>query len=77
MAPIERRIQAFETRPATVDSSERDRRVAMLQHFSAINRFEGIAPSAVDERLFQLLAAGQVSKEEYLGICLADALGTA
>jgi hypothetical protein len=77
MTLLERRLQELETRPVTFDLAEQQRRAARLQHLSTINRFEGIVPSATDERLFQLLAAGKVSKHEYLELCLADALGAA
>lgn len=71
------KIQEFETRPASFNSAEQSNRVSMFRHLSAINKFEGITPSAVDERLFQLLAAGKVTKQEYLELCLLDARGTA
>jgi hypothetical protein len=77
MTLIEQKIREFETRPATFDSAEQTRRVSMFQHLSAINKFEGLTPSAIDERLFQLLAAGKVSKQEYLELCLTDTCGTA
>jgi hypothetical protein len=77
MTSIEQTLQALETRPATVDISEQRRRAFMFQHLSAINRFEGLVPSAVDERLFQLLAAGRISKQEYMDLCLVDARGVA
>lgn len=73
MTRIEQKLRTFETRPATVDVAEQNRRIDMLQHFSAINKFEGLLPSAIDERLFQLLAAGKISKHEYLDLCLSDA----
>jgi hypothetical protein len=76
MTLIEQKLQEFETRLATFNDAEQDSRVCMLQHFSAINRFEGITPSPIDERMFQLLAAGKISKQEYLEICLTDARGT-
>jgi len=75
MTLIEKKIREFEARPASFDSVEENSRVFMLQHFSAINRFEGLIPSAVDKRLFQLLAAGKISKQEYLDLCLMDARG--
>lgn len=67
---IESKIREFETRAPAFDSAEQNRRLAMLQHFSAINRFEGLIPSAVDERMFQLLAAGKISKQEYIQLSL-------
>ena len=45
----------------------------MFEHFSAINKFEGIVPSSVDKRIFQSLATGKISKREYLDFCLIDA----
>jgi hypothetical protein len=77
MTSLEYMLQTLETRPATVDSPEQLRRTALFQHLSAINRFEGLAPSAVDERLFQLFAAGRISKQEYMDLCVADARGAA
>ncbi len=71
------KIQEFETRPAAFNSAEQSSRTSMFRHLSAINKFEGITPTAVDERLFQLLAAGKVTKQEYLELCLLDAHGTA
>jgi hypothetical protein len=76
MNPLEKRIQEFEARPASVDAEREHDRVAMLEHFSAINRFEGLIPTAIDKRLFHLLAAGKISKQEYLDLCLSDARGT-
>lgn len=73
MSDVDRRIQEFELRPAACDSAEAERRAALLEHFSSINRFEGIVPSASDQRLFALLASGKISKAEYLDLCLADA----
>jgi hypothetical protein len=77
MTLIEQKIQEFEMRPAGFDSAEESSRASKLEHFSAINSFEGIVPSAVDKRMFQLLAAGKISKQEYLELCLTDARGTA
>ena len=77
MTLIEKKIRVFEARPAAFDSAEQQRRAMLFQHFSAINRFEGLVPSSVDERMFQLLAAGKVSKQEYLDLCLMDARGMA
>lgn len=76
MTLIEQKIQEFEARPAAFQDAEQSRRSAMLSHFSAINRFEGIVPSDTDERLFQLLATGKISKQEYLNLCITDARGT-
>ena len=73
MTLIEQRIQEFESRPAVFNNTEQSNRASMFKHFSAINRFEGIVPSPVDERLFQLLASGKISKQEYLNLCLTDA----
>lgn len=75
MSPIEQTIQQFEARPAAYNSAEQGRRTAMLKHLTEINQFEGIVPSSVDQRLFQLLASGKISKHEYLALCLADARG--
>ncbi len=77
MTFVEHKIQEFETRSPVFGKAEQSRRLAMLQHFSAINRFEGLVPSAIDERMFQLLATGKISKQEYIQLCLADARGTA
>jgi hypothetical protein len=74
---LEKRIQEFEARPASVDAAQEHDRASMLKHFSAINRFEGLIPSATDKRLFHLLAAGRISKQEYLELCLSDARGIA
>jgi len=73
MTSIEKKIQEYETRPAAFDIAEQSRRISMLQHLSTINKFEGIIPSAIDERLFQLLATGKISKQEYIDLCLMDA----
>lgn len=75
MTLIERKIQEFEARPAAFHDAGRSHRAAMLSHFSAINRFEGIVPSDTDTRLFQLLATGKISKREYLDLCITDARG--
>lgn len=75
MTFIERKIKEFENRAPAFDDVEQNRRLAMLQHFSAINRFEGYIPSAIDKRLFQLLASGKISKQEYRQLCLDDARG--
>lgn len=72
---IDHKLQEFEARAPTYDSVERTRRLAVMRHFSAINRFEGLIPGIVDERMFELLAAGQISKQEYLQLCIADARG--
>ena len=77
MTSIEQRIQEFESRPAAFDSAEQSGRASMLYHLSVINRFEGVNPSPIDKRLFDLLAAGKISKQEYLDLCLTDARGTA
>jgi hypothetical protein len=77
MTLLEKRIQEFEARPASVDAARENDRAAMLDHFSAINRFEGLIPSTIDKRLFHLLAASKISKQEYLDLCLSDARGTA
>jgi len=69
-------MQEYEARPAAFDSVEQSRRISMLQHLSVINKFEGLTPSAIDERLFQLLATGKISKQEYLDLCLLDAHST-
>ena len=76
MTLIEQKIREFEARPATFHDAEQNRRATMFSHFSAINRFEGITPSDTDERLFQLLATGRISKQEYLELCITDARGT-
>jgi len=73
MTLMEQKIEEFESRAAVFADAEKAMRASMFQHFSAINRFEGITPSAVDVRLFQLLAAGKISKQEYLELCLTDA----
>jgi len=73
MSLIEENIQEFEARTATSDSTEQHRYASRVQHFSAINKFEGIVPSHIDKRLFQLLAAGKISKQEYIDLCLIDA----
>ena len=73
MTLFETRIREWEARPANLDAAERARRIAALNHIAAINRFEGIIPTPDDQRLFDLLAAGKVSKHEYLELCLADA----
>jgi hypothetical protein len=73
MTLFEKQIQQFEARPAAFGSVEEQSRAFMLQHFSAINKFEGVTPSPIDQRLFQLLAAGKISKQEYLDLCLIDA----
>lgn len=73
MTSMEQRIQELEFRPATFDSAEQTRRISMFQTLSAINRFEGILPSATDERLYGLLASGRIDKNEYLALCLTDA----
>lgn len=75
MTLFEQKLQECEIRPAIFDDAEQIRRASMFQHFSAINRFEGITPNAVDERLFQLLSAGKISKQEYIEFCLMDARG--
>lgn len=72
MTLIEQRIREFENRPAVFDSAERSRRISLFRHFSAINRFEGLVPNAIDDRLFQLLAGGKISKQEFLDLCLTD-----
>ncbi len=76
MTSLEQRLGILEARPALFGGAEERHRAAIFQHFAVINRFEGLIPSAVDERLFQLLATGKISKEEYLDLCLADARGT-
>jgi len=73
MSLIDQKIQEFESRPACFDKAEQASRAAMIQHFAAINRFEGIIPSATDKRLFALLASGKITKKEYLDLCIADA----
>lgn len=73
MKYVELKIQEFENRPRALSDSEERRRVDQLEHMSAINRFEGIVPGAIDKRLFRLLATGRVSTREYLDLCLADA----
>jgi hypothetical protein len=73
MTKIEQKITEFETRPATFQGEEQQQREARLSHLSSINRFEGLTPSLIDKRLFSLLAAGKVSKQEYLDLCLSDA----
>lgn len=73
MTFIKNKIQEFEARTPAFDDAEQSRRLAMLQHFSAINKFEGYIPSAIDKRLFQLLASGKISKQEYLELCIAYA----
>lgn len=77
MTLLEQKIQEFEIRPAVFDNAEQARRASMFQHFSAINRFEGITPSIIDERLFKLLSTGKISKQEYIHLCLTDARGAA
>ena len=72
MTTFEQRIQKFESRPAAFDSAEESERASMLHHLSVINRFEGVNPSPIDKRLFDLLAAGKISKQEYLDLCLLD-----
>lgn len=76
MTLLEQKLQEFESRPASFDAAEQNRRTSMLQHFMAINRFEGLIPSTVDKQMFQLLAAGKISKQEYIQLCLTDARGT-
>ncbi|MEZ5690496.1 MAG: hypothetical protein R3D71_02385 [Rickettsiales bacterium] len=73
MTLLEQKLQEFELRPAVYDAAEQHRRAAMYEHFSAINKFEGLFASELDNRLFALLAAGKVSKNEYLELCLTDA----
>jgi hypothetical protein len=70
MSLIDQKIRAYEARPAQFDSTEQIQRSAMIQHFSAINKFEGIIPNSTDERLFSLLIAGKINKQEYLDLCL-------
>jgi hypothetical protein len=72
MSVFEDKIQEFEGRPVGFTGSEQSHRLAMYQHFMAINKFEGLVPSADDERLFKLLAMGQISKKEYLDLCLTS-----
>jgi hypothetical protein len=76
MTWVEQKIQEFEQRPAVFDDAEQSRRAAMLRHFVAINKFEGLIPSSIDEHMLELLAAGKISKQEYLSLCLTDARGT-
>lgn len=76
MTMIEREVQRMENRPPAFDPVEQTRRAAMFRHFASINRFEGIVPNDLDERLFNLLATGKITNGEYLQICLAEARGT-
>ena len=75
MTFLERKLSELEVRPVKCDRVEQERRAEMFRHFAIINKFEGIIPSPVDERLFSLLAAGKISKHEYLDLCLRDAQG--
>ncbi|MCB1556361.1 MAG: hypothetical protein KDJ15_03515 [Alphaproteobacteria bacterium] len=75
MTFLEQKLNELEARPVQFDQAEQNRRVEMFQHFAVINRFEGIAATPLDERLFSLLAAGKISKPEYLDLCLRDAQG--
>ena len=70
---MEQKLDVFEKRPAVFSAAERERRAEMLKRFSVINRFEGLVPSPLDKRLFELLAAGKINKVEYLNLCLSDA----
>lgn len=75
MTSLEKEIQKFEKRPPVYSKAEQKQRTSLYDNFAAINKFEGIVPSAVDQRLFQLLIAGKISKHEYLKLCLTDAHG--
>ena len=76
MKSLEQQLPALEARSALFESKEQQRRMMLLQHLSVINRFEGIVASKVDQRLFKLLASGQISKQEYLDLCVDDACST-
>ena len=75
MTTLEKEIQKFEKRPPAYSKVDQKQRTFLYDNFAAINKFEGIVPSAVDKRLFQLLIAGKITNHEYLKLCLTDAHG--
>lgn len=75
MTYFEQKISEYEQRPAAFSVGEQAQRFERIKTISDINRFEGISPSDKHKRLYPLLAAGKITKKEYLELCLIDAKG--
>lgn len=57
-------------RPSRFSAAIIRQRQSQVEVWNAISAFEGQKPTEEQQQLFQLLAQGKISRQEYLDICI-------